>query len=257
VRSDIYASRVTSDGVLLDPEGFAVANASVPEIHPAVAGNDGVALFVGSLFESPMTSYRIGYRFLGLSAGLPPLVSDIPNQTIPMNGRFLPIRADSYVSDPDNPDTDITWSWTGNTALRISWDAAKRGIRIKSPRNWTGSEVVTFTATDPDGNSDGDDATYTVTAAGTPLPEATSLLENYPNPFNPSTTFEFRLAEQVFVELRVFDLLGREVATLVHEVREAGTHRVSWNASGLASGVYVYRLKAGDFVQTNRLTLMK
>ena len=89
------------------------------------------------------------------------------------------------------------------------------------------------------------------------LPGSFSLRQNYPNPFNPSTTIEFALPKSAFVTLKVYNLLGEEVATLVAEQRSAGIHRFNWDASGLASGVYLYRLEVGAFVQSKKLILMR
>ncbi|NWF51080.1 MAG: M28 family peptidase [Ignavibacteriaceae bacterium] len=83
------------------------------------------------------------------------------------------------------------------------------------------------------------------------------LSQNYPNPFNPSTTIAFVIANTEFVELMVYDVLGNEVARLVNEQKEAGRYEVVFDASKLASGMYVYTLKAGDFVSTKKLLLMK
>ncbi len=83
------------------------------------------------------------------------------------------------------------------------------------------------------------------------------LAQNYPNPFNPATTIEFALPTSAFITLKVYNLLGEEVATLVAEKREAGIHRISWDARGLASGVYLYRVEAGEFIQTKKLILMR
>jgi hypothetical protein len=89
------------------------------------------------------------------------------------------------------------------------------------------------------------------------LPEEFRLYQNYPNPFNPSTTIEFALPKSAFVTLKVYNLLGEEVATLIGEQRAAGIHRFNWDARGLASGVYLYRLEAGGFVQSKKLILMR
>ena len=89
------------------------------------------------------------------------------------------------------------------------------------------------------------------------IPTEFKLNQNYPNPFNPSTSFEFRVASFGFVTLKIFDILGREVATLVNEVRPAGVYKVRWDASSLPSGVYIYRLQAGNFVSAKKLILMK
>ena len=96
---------------------------------------------------------------------------------------------------------------------------------------------------------------------GNALPQQFVLSQNYPNPFNPSTTIEFSIPKQSFVTLKVYDLLGREVATLVNKELQTGSYKTQFDASsaraGLASGVYLYRLNAGGFVQTKKLMLMK
>jgi hypothetical protein len=83
------------------------------------------------------------------------------------------------------------------------------------------------------------------------------LLQNYPNPFNPATTISFSLPSKSFVSLKVFDLIGREVASIVSGEMSAGNHTKQWNANNLPSGVYFYRLQAGSFTETKRLMLLK
>lgn len=90
-----------------------------------------------------------------------------------------------------------------------------------------------------------------------PPPQQFELSQNYPNPFNPTTTIAFSLPEANNVTLKVFAALGREVATLVNGVRSAGRYDVEFNASSLASGMYLYRLQTGSFVETKKLVLMK
>ncbi len=92
-----------------------------------------------------------------------------------------------------------------------------------------------------------------------------TLRQNYPNPFNPSTTISYQLPMQSYVTLKVFDTQGKEVATLVNSVEQPGDKSVNFNASNLASGVYYYRLQAGDpstgsgqsFIETKKLVLLK
>jgi hypothetical protein len=89
------------------------------------------------------------------------------------------------------------------------------------------------------------------------VPFEFGLEQNYPNPFNPSTSIKWQVAESRFVTLKVFDLLGREVATLVNEMKQPGRYEVNWNAAGLASGVYTYRLQSGPYNQTRKLLLLR
>ena len=89
------------------------------------------------------------------------------------------------------------------------------------------------------------------------LPIEFSLEQNYPNPFNPATTIKFSIPEQSRVTLKIYDVLGREVRTLVNEVRNAGSHDVNFDASGLASGMYIYSIKAGDYNASKKMMLLK
>ena len=89
------------------------------------------------------------------------------------------------------------------------------------------------------------------------LPISYSLSQNYPNPFNPTTTIRFALPKAGDVNLAVYDILGRKIAELVHGNLTAGYHTVNFNASNLASGVYFYRIQAGDFVSVKKLMLLK
>ncbi len=104
-----------------------------------------------------------------------------------------------------------------------------------------------------------------VTGRETSLPESFQLLQNSPNPFNPVTSIQYSVVGNQFVSLRVYDVLGREVATLVNEKKPAGVYRVSFDAENLPSGVYLYRLRAGDpsagsgqgFVATRKMLLTR
>ena len=101
---------------------------------------------------------------------------------------------------------------------------------------------------------------YIITSLNNPsinLPERFSLSQNYPNPFNPTTTISFVLPTRSFVSLKVFDMLGREVSTIVSGELQAGSYTQRWNAANMASGVYFYRLQAGTYSETKKLLLLK
>ncbi|MGA9364749.1 MAG: T9SS type A sorting domain-containing protein [Bacteroidota bacterium] len=89
------------------------------------------------------------------------------------------------------------------------------------------------------------------------IPRQYALHQNYPNPFNPTSIIRYDLPKSSFVTLKVYDVLGREVSTLVNERQEPGVHQGNWQASGFASGVYFYRLQAGTFVETKKLILLR
>jgi hypothetical protein len=84
-----------------------------------------------------------------------------------------------------------------------------------------------------------------------------SLTQNYPNPFNPSTTISFDLPSKSFVSLKVFDLLGKEVAIIVSKELLAGSYSEKWDASTMSSGIYFYRMQAGSFTETKKLVLLR
>jgi len=129
---------------------------------------------------------------------------------------------------------------------------------------WNGTPLgpkLTATCTDSVGNTSQFSVAAVVTGIRllTPgdIPDGFALAQNYPNPFNPMTTIHYQLSTISDVRLTVHDLLGREVAVLVNERREAGVHEVTFDGSFLASGVYLYRLQAGGFVETRKLVLVQ
>jgi hypothetical protein len=89
------------------------------------------------------------------------------------------------------------------------------------------------------------------------LPQKYAMTQNYPNPFNPSTNFTYELSKAGFVSVKVYDLLGREVATLVNEFKQAGSYPATWNAASFGSGVYFYKMQSGSFTSTKKMILMK
>jgi len=99
--------------------------------------------------------------------------------------------------------------------------------------------------------------TPTGTVDASTEPVSFSLAQNYPNPFNPSTKINYSIPTAGMVRLRIYDILGRLVATLVEERKDIGEHVIVWDASGMASGIYFYRIVAGEFTETRKMGLMK
>jgi hypothetical protein len=89
------------------------------------------------------------------------------------------------------------------------------------------------------------------------LPKAFRLYENYPNPFNPSTIIKYEIAEFSLVNIALFDVLGNKIETILSEEKPAGIHTVKFNAANLPSGIYFFRIKAGLFVKTKKMMLLK
>lgn len=163
--------------------------------------------------------------------------AEIPNSFVPGHGTTV---------EPQY------YSFTDYSAAAASWYYRLRQIDLDGTEHYTDAILVDVLTSVPE-----------------EAPRVFSLAQNYPNPFNPTTTIVFTLPflgtngaegrEGVgsFVSLKVYDLLGRELATLVNEEKVPGAYMVTWNASGFASGGYIYRLTAGRYVDAKRLLLLK
>jgi len=127
---------------------------------------------------------------------------------------------------------------SGNGKLYPVWMSNKTGIL----QVW--SAIVDYTA-------------IGIHQIGTEIPKEFGLKQNYPNPFNPTTNFEFSVAKLGFVELVIYDILGKEIATLVSQDLSPGVYRTEWNASSQPSGVYLYRLTAEKFSETRKMVVVK
>ena len=151
---------------------------------------------------------------------------------VPSEGMRIPI-------EPTWHDRDAG-SWQGNVAMS----------KLNNDNAWQTPSVWSHTYT---GRYDGD----VLSTEDEIVASSFALKRNYPNPFNPSTTIEYSLGLAGPTKLMIYDVLGRELVTLVDEYRPAGVHKVMWNASGLPSGVYFYRLESSDFNRTQKMILMK
>ncbi len=220
----------------LSPHGSAT-NATAKTYAGADGGHDKPQIG-GAAYESATDGYKIlaffptpAIKATGDADANFPGENDDP--------RFMPFTIS--LNDRDGGDArehQITWSL--NPAVNNNW--------WKTPNQWQTVTMIHSSQYVPVSSEDEPE-----------LPEAYTLAQNYPNPFNPATTIRFQLPQAEQVTLRVFDVLGREVAALLDNTSLAGgEHTVRFDASGLTSGVYLYRLEAGaSFVQTRRMLLVK
>jgi hypothetical protein len=169
--------------------------------------------------------------------------------------------------------TGFTWTapnyvFNGNVAQVTGsiMPATVKNVTINNPAGVTSSQALTITDTLflVSGTLSGPYTAGTTVKVSTDvqdqstgIPRAYSLQQNYPNPFNPSTSINYQLPANSFVSLKVLDMLGREVATLVNEVKNAGTYSTTWNAAGFGSGIYFCTMQAGSFSDTRKLILVK
>lgn len=134
-----------------------------------------------------------------------------------------------------NPGDSVVGKWA-------VW-AFLNGDSLKSAQTFN----ITFKRNNPTG----------INQVGTEIPASFALSQNFPNPFNPSTTIKFSVPKNGFVNLKVYDLAGKEVSNLINENLIAGNYEASFDGSNLTSGVYFYRLQANGFTETKRMTLIK
>ena len=161
----------------------------------------------------------------------------------------------------------IDWSkYQGNPVLgpgtEGSWDSyARTGGAIRYAQGtwhyWYSGAYSSQTSSWYLGYASSVPLPLSASAVASDVPKEAKLCQNYPNPFNPSTTIKYELPTISMVTLAVYDLLGREMSVLVNERKNAGVHEVQFDASTLASGVYLYRLQAGDFVQSRKLVVLR
>jgi glycosidase len=217
-----------------------------------------------------------------------------PNKMLPYFKRLVSIRKSYFlnpvVSQLSNSDTANTVSYASvsgknvivtvgnfkNSAATITINLSKyfptkinqyyltdlfSGQVIKVP--YSGSSAVSITLSDYQARvfyfgTDSASVVPLKVEDSKPLrPLTTALLQNYPNPFNPTTTIRYDIAHPGQVSLKLYDMLGKEVMTLVNEMKDAGSYSVSLNASRLPSGVYIYQLRTGSFVSSKKIVLVK
>ncbi len=147
-------------------------------------------------------------------------------------------------------DNYVNYTWYNNVGTSSSYHMTVNQEDMK----------IRVTVTDDDGNTDSDSERLLYAgkiASGANLPTTFALEQNYPNPFNPSTEIKYQLPEAAHVSLTIYNMLGQEVVRLVDKQQAIGFYTVTWDAAKFASGPYIYKLEAGDFVETKRMALIK
>jgi len=216
----------------------------------------------------------------------PPTAADI---TVPFNATEITIQGDPtapftprWTESTDADGDNVTYTWQLSTAADFSESAILVNVAdltteqidltnraVADVLDAAGVDVgVPITlyhraqATDGKVTTNGVAKTViltrgTLTNIGEELPVEFGLNQNYPNPFNPSTTISYQVAESRMVSVKIYDMLGREVANLVNTIQPAGTYNISFDAARLSTGIYIYRMVSGSFTQTRKMTLMK
>ena len=239
-------------------------------------GNDGDSIiFVGPLTSSVIDTFWLTHPTCG------DVITWIAGDSSGGIEGPLPVELTSFEAVTGNGQVQLQWrteSETDNdhfvlykrTAGTEEFSAMTQipghgTISIPQEYQYTDRSVVngvTYEYQISDVDINGRETRHNLTVSATPSFDAMvvseyTLHQNYPNPFNSSTIIRFDIKEAGKVSLKIFDLMGREVATLVNSELSSGSHTVSWDASGLASGIYLYKMEAGDYRLTKKMLFLK
>jgi hypothetical protein len=162
----------------------------------------------------------------------------------------------NYTYDSNNNEiSEIDQTWSGSAWVntdQYAYEFDSNGIQFReTDQTWDGTiwdNTYRYTST------------YILVPTGIKTNNIVSkfeLFNNYPNPFNPSTSIKYSIGGKSLVTLKIYDILGREIETIVNKEQTAGSYQVKFDASNLSSGIYLYQLKAGSFVNTKKMVLLK
>jgi len=265
----------TGSNIRDTPTGFEI-RFTLSALGATAAGNVRLfAIIVGQLnpfFSNVLVPGTASSTNLGFNPNLasPPAGYTGPFHTGPI---ALPVELTSFTAQTTSE--GVRLSWTTASELNNSGFEVQRST---NQTNWatlgfvrgagTTTEAQSYSFVDASASGrvfyrlkqvdfDGQFKYSNIIEVNAGVPKTFALEQNYPNPFNPSTAISYQLPVAGNVSLKVFDMLGKEVATLVNARQEAGAYTVNFNANNLSSGVYFYRLQAGNFVQTRKMMLVK
>ncbi|RPI73148.1 MAG: T9SS C-terminal target domain-containing protein, partial [Ignavibacteriales bacterium] len=255
-----------------------------PSATYTVTGNELLVELLTGYFQIPVSNLFL-YDSLSEFQVLAEYIANLQTITPVIEGRIVadnnvPVELISFEGFVEGNNVQLNWSTSteiNNRGFYIErriiandlegdWNA----ISFKEGRGTT-TEITNYSYTDDVNDLNAEiikyrlkqtdfDGSYTYSNVATVIfsqPKYFKLNQNYPNPFNPITTFEFQIPSKGNVSLKIFDILGNEVATIIDEKLSAGIYKYEWNASGLASGIYIYKLQSGDFVDTKKIILLK
>ncbi|MBU1099354.1 MAG: choice-of-anchor D domain-containing protein [Bacteroidetes bacterium] len=193
-----------------------------------------------------------------------PTISGLPSSIEFENGAIETIDLSGTAEDIETPDSLLTFSFASTPdSLNASYNSETKVLSVSAVGSFEGVIDFVITVTDSEGGSSSETISVTVTQNVTGIeqlegiPTEYVLYNNYPNPFNPSTVIRYGIPERAAVTLRVYDILGRELSTLINETQSAGFYEYQWNASNNASGIYFYMLDAGEYREVKKMILIK
>jgi hypothetical protein len=193
-----------------------------------------------------------------------PIFIAIPDSVEFMNTGELVIELDKWVEDKDLPDDSLRWEFSvSDESLKFQFNAESAELTLTAS-DFLGTVRLRFTVTDDSAASSTDSVLVNVTADPTAIDELTSLIpktyslsQNYPNPFNPLTHIKFGMPKAGDVVVEIYNILGQRVKTLWTGFKPAGYHIIDFNAAGLSTGIYFYRMQAVDYTKIKKMILMK
>ena len=251
IGSNIYAG--TAKGIYLSTNygvNWAIINNELTNLNVSAFAVNGSNFFAGTRGEGVFLSTDVGNSWTAVNNGLAGLAKDVLSFAFSDDNIFVSTwRGGVYLS------TNNGTNWTSVNTGAMDFDYGS--VSTVQSLAVIGSEL--FAATRGAGVwrrpltemiTDVEELEYN-------LPEKYLLEQNYPNPFNPSTTIKYSIPNASKVIIKIFDVLGNEIETLVSEEKPVSTFELNWNATNLPSGVYFYQLKAGDFIQTKKMILLK
>jgi 5-hydroxyisourate hydrolase-like protein (transthyretin family) len=194
-----------------------------------------------------------------------PVFSNLPDTLRISGNETVTLNLADIVSDVETPVNQLTFEFTSmSDSLMYNFNAQNEMLSLTANTKYNGVTTLQIKVTDKDGGVTEtsvkvrvENTLTGIESLAAQIPNDYELYQNYPNPFNPSTNIRFQIKEPNFITLKIFNILGKEIATLVNEKKSPGTYEVKFNAGNLPSGIYFYKLSAGDFTDTRRLLLLK